>query len=273
MINIKKNLIMLLKKGSTGGDVITLQKILKLTPNGDFDAITENAVKQWQTQNSLKPTGIITEVEWIKMGFAKLIFNLNALKTHIPASVISQIPETAAKFNITNILRLSHFLAQCAHESGGFRAVTENLNYSAARLKEIFPKYFPGTTGETFAKNPIKIANKVYANRMGNGNEASGDGYKYRGRGFIQLTGKLNYTMFDSSVDDDILKNPDLVATKYPLMSAAYFFNANKIWTICDKGFTRVVIESVTKKVNGGLIGIDDRIKYFLKYYELLNKK
>lgn len=264
---------MLLKKGSTGADVITLQKILVLTPNGNFDTITEVAVKQWQTQNGLSPTGIITSVEWIKMGFAKLIFNLDVLKTHIPASVISQIPETAAKFNITNTLRLSHFLAQCAHESGSFRAVTENLNYSASRLKEIFPKYFPGTTGEAFAKNPVKIANKVYANRMGNGNEASGDGYRYRGRGYIQLTGKSNYTVFDKSVEDDILKNPDLVATKYPLMSAAYFFNVNKIWAVCDKGNTKAVIESVTKKVNGGLIGIDDRIKYFLKYYELLNKK
>jgi putative chitinase len=162
--------------------------------------------------------------------------NLDKLKGHIPDAVLAQIPDTATKFNITTPLRLAHFLAQCGHESAGFKAVNENLNYSVDGLKRIFSKYFPGTLAEGYARQPEKIASKVYGNRMGNGNEASKEGWKYRGRGYIQLTGKDNYKAFDATVDDDILNNPDLIATKYPLMSAAWFFERGKIWAVCDKG-------------------------------------
>ena len=197
--------------------------------------------------------------------------NLNNLKGHIPDSVIAQIPDTAAKFNITNTLRLAHFLAQCGHESGGFKAVSENLNYGAAGLQSIFKKYFTAQTAAEYQRKPEKIANIVYANRMGNGNQASGDGYKFRGRGYIQLTGKDNYTSFDKTVEDDILANPDLVATKYPLSSAAFFFNKNGLWTICDKGADDATVTAVTKRVNGGTIGLADRIKHFKEYYKLLS--
>jgi putative chitinase len=196
--------------------------------------------------------------------------NLDKLKGHIPDAVISQLPDTMAKYNITTPLRLAHFLAQCGHESAGFKAVNENLNYSVDGLKKIFSKYFPGTLAEGYARQPEKIASKVYGNRMGNGNEASKEGWKYRGRGYIQLTGKDNYKAFDATVDDDILNNPDLIATKYPLMSAAWFFERGKIWAVCDKGSDKSTVTSVTMKVNGGTIGLEDRIKHFNEYYNLL---
>jgi putative chitinase len=197
-------------------------------------------------------------------------FKLDALKGHVPDSVIAQIPDTAAKFGITTPLRLAHFLAQCGHESGGFKAVSENLNYSADGLKKIFPKYFPGTLNESYARQPEKIAARVYGSRMGNGDEASKDGFKFRGRGYIQLTGKSNYIAFDKTVADDILANPDLVATKYPLSSAAFFFNSNNLWSVCDKGADDATVTAVTKRVNGGTIGLADRLKHFKEYYSLL---
>jgi putative chitinase len=144
------------------------------------------------------------------------------------------------------------------------------LNYSAERLKQIFPKYFPGNLNESYAKNPQKIANKVYSSRMGNGDEASGDGWKFAGKGYIQLTGKSNYAEFDKMVEDDILANPDLVATKYPLTSAAFFFHKNKIWGFCDKGATKEVVTVVTEKINGGRIGLDHRWSEFNKFHKLL---
>jgi putative chitinase len=195
---------------------------------------------------------------------------INKLKGHIPDNVLSQIPETATKFNITTVLRLCHFLSQCAHESENFTAVKENLNYSAAALKATFPTHFPGTLNESYAHNPEKIADRAYANRMGNGDEASGDGYKYCGRGYIELTGKVNYVAFGKFIGEDLLTNPGLVATKYPLMSAAFFFQTNNLWTICDKGATPDVVKELTKRINGGYNGLDERIKYFNKFYNLL---
>ena len=197
-------------------------------------------------------------------------FKLDALKGHVPDSVIAQIPDTAAKFGITTPLRLAHFLSQCGHESGGFKAVSENLNYSADGLKKIFGKYFTGTLNESYARQPEKIANRVYSSRMGNGDEKSGDGWKYKGRGYIQLTGKSNYAAFDKTVSEDIIANPDLVATKYPLASAAFFFNNNNLWSICDKGADDATVTAVTKRVTGGNIGLSDRLKHFREYYNLL---
>ena len=196
---------------------------------------------------------------------------LDALKGLIPAEVIAQIPDTAAKFNITTNLRLAHFLAQCAHESGGFKAVTENLNYSADGLLKIFPKYFGNKLNESYARNPEKIASRVYASRMGNGDEASKEGFKFRGRGYIQLTGKDNYKKFTQFIGEDCVANPDLVATKYPLASAAFFFNANGLWAVCDKGSDAAAIEAVTRRVNGGTHGLDDRKAKFVKYFAALS--
>ena len=193
------------------------------------------------------------------------------LSSKLPLSVIAQIDEMIEKFNITSGLRLAHFLAQCAHESGNFTLVTENLNYSKERLVQIFPKYFPNLAVATpYDRKPEKIANKVYASRMGNGDEASGEGYKFRGRGYIQLTGKDNYRKFGQFIGEDLVSNPELVATKYPLMSAAFFFNSNNLWTICDKGATAEVVTSVTKRVNGGTHGLADRQAKFTTYNQLL---
>lgn len=197
--------------------------------------------------------------------------NLDLLSKKIPASVVDEMPLVIEKFGINSPLRLSHFLSQCAHESGNFKFVRENLNYSADGLRKIFPKYFPTLeAANKYARQPEKIANKVYGNRMGNGDEASGDGYKFRGRGFIQLTGKDNYAAFDKFVDDDILANPDLVATKYPLTSAAFFFHKNKLWDICDKGHTHDVVLAVTKRVNGGTHGLTDRQEKFDLFHNTL---
>jgi putative chitinase len=276
---------MLLKNGSKGDDVKKLQEKLGLAADGAFGPGTEAKVKAWQAANGLKADGIVGAGTWAKMfGSAPVAaapaaapvaippsaFKLDALRGHIPDAVIAQIPDTAAKFNITNTLRLAHFLAQCGHESGNFRAVSENLNYSADGLKKIFPKYFPGNLNESYARQPEKIAARVYGGRMGNGDEASKEGFKFRGRGYIQLTGKSNYSIFDKFVDDDILANPDLIATKYPLMSAAFFFNNNNLWTICDRGADVATVTAVTKRVNGGTIGLADRIKHFNEFYSLL---
>ena len=162
----------------------------------------------------------------------------------------------------------AHFFGQCAHESGGFKVFSENLNYSDKGLNGIFKKYFPtiaSTAG--YARKPEKIANKVYANRMGNGPESSGDGYKFRGRGPIQLTGKDNYTAFAKDVKrPDVLTNPDIVATELAFESALWFFNKNGLFAIADKGVTDAVIGQITRRVNGGTHGLDDRIKKTKQY-------
>ena len=277
---------MVLKVGSEGADVKKLQEKLGVEAIGKFGPKTEAAVKAWQKANGLKDDGIVGDATWSKLfGEAKPkaevikedvviapvgSLNIEKLKGHIPDTVLAQIPETAKKFNITNNLRLAHFLAQCGHESGNFKAVSENLNYSADGLKKIFGKYFPGNLNESYARKPEKIAARVYASRMGNGDEASGEGFKFRGRGYIQLTGKNNYTNFSKFIGEDCVANPDLVATKYPLASAGFFFDSNKLWTICDRGADDATVTAVTKRVNGGTIGLTDRIKHFKEYYNLL---
>ena len=166
-------------------------------------------------------------------------------------------------------VRAAHFFAQTSHETGNFKAFSENLNYSAAGLQGTFGKYFPGNLEESYARNPEKIANRVYADRMGNGNEASGDGWKYRGRGTLQLTGKANYKAFaDYLGKPEIMDNPDLVATTYAFESAMFFFDKNKLWSICDKGINDAAILELTKRINGGTHGLEDRNAKTKKYYE-----
>ena len=275
---------MLLKKGDKNEQVRQLQVKLGVDPVGTFGPKTEEAVKKYQAANGLTADGIVGDATWNKiMGVttptptpapAAVVpasnFKLDKLKGHIPDSVIAAIPDTAAKFGITNVLRLAHFLAQAGHESGQFKATSENLNYSSKGLLGIFPRYFTPALAESYARQPQKIANRVYGGRMGNGAEATGDGFKFRGRGYIQLTGKDNYTAFDKTVPEDILANPDLVSTKYALASAAWFFNKNGLWAICDKGADQAIVTAVTKRVNGGTIGLPDRIKHFVEYYNLL---
>lgn len=277
-----------LRRGDEGPLVVKLQEKLGVEAIGKFGPKTETALKEWQAANGLAADGIAGPFTLSKLGIEALPqaapapapapaipnnsgFKLDKLKGHVPDAVIAQIPDTAARFNINTPLRLAHFLSQCGHESGGWRAVRENLNYSAKGLMGIFKKYFPtAALAAAYERQPEKIANRVYASRMGNGPETSGDGYKYRGRGYIQLTGKDNYKKFDATVPEDITADPDLVATKYPLASAAFFFNSNGLWKICDQGATPAVVMAVTKRVNGGTIGLADRAKHFTEYYNLL---
>jgi putative chitinase len=195
----------------------------------------------------------------------------------IPNPVINELDIIFDKYEINTILRISHFLAQCAHESGNFSVKQENLNYSAKRLQEVFGRYFTThAKALLYERKPVKIASLVYGNRMGNGDEQSIEGYKYRGRGYIQLTGKNNYLLFDKSLNEtglevDIIGDPDLVATTYPLISAAWFFNKNNLNEIADLGGTKEIITRITKKVNGGTHGLDSRISYFNKFYKKLN--
>ena len=165
--------------------------------------------------------------------------------------------------------RAAHFFAQTAHESGNFKAFSENLNYSAKGLRGIFGKYFPtDALARAYERKPEKIANRVYANRMGNGDEASGDGWKFRGRGPLQLTGKNNYRAFGKYIgrEQEILDNPDIVANELGFESALWFFDANKLWGICDQGINDGAILALTKRINGGTHGLDDRKLKTKKY-------
>lgn len=234
---------MLLRNGSNGPEVEKVQEKLGLKVDGAFGPGTEAKVKEWQAKNGLSADGIIGPSSWEKLFGSPAPtskFKLENLKGQIPDSVIAQIPDTADKFNITNPLRLAHFLAQCAHESGKFKWVVE---------------FASGT---------------AYEGRKDLGNNQPGDGIKFKGRGYIQLTGRANYTDFSKFCNEDCVSNPNLVAIKYPMMSAAYFFNKNNLWSICDKGSDVATVTAVTRRVNGGTNGLQERIDYFKKYYELL---
>jgi len=171
-----------------------------------------------------------------------------------------------AYFKLTPI-RAAHFFAQTAHETCDYKLFTENLNYSTRGLQDTFGKYFPGNLEESYARQPERIANRVYASRMGNGDEASGDGWKFRGRGALQLTGKANYQAFAKYLNKpEIMENPDLVATTYSFESAMFFFDKNKLWDICDKGINDAAILVLTKRINGGTNGLEDRKVKTYKY-------
>lgn len=180
----------------------------------------------------------------------------------LPANLRVELQLVMQKYDINTPLRVAHFLAQCAQESNNFRTFTENMNYSEKRLLIIFKKYFTPQQAKQYANKPEAIGNRVYANRMGNGNEASGEGFKYRGRGAIQLTGKFNYSEFNKMVADDITINPELVASKYPLTSAAWFWKKNNINALADKDD----VAAVTRRVNGGLTHLKERSAYLIKF-------
>lgn len=298
---------MLLKTGSSGDDVKTVQSAIGVTADGVFGPATAKAVRAWQAAHGLSADGMVGPQTWSKimgevaardesgsvvdgdgnpvdMTAANDVvpdaggghvsvggIDLNRLSGKVPDAVLAQVPAVAEKFQINSVLRLAHFLAQCAHESGNFKATRENLNYSAEGLCKIFPKYFSAATAGSYARQPEKIANLVYANRMGNGDEASGDGYHFRGRGFIQLTGKSNYEAMAKDGIGDVLAQPDLVATDYPLLSAAWFWNSRNLSALADQGTGDDTITAITKKINGGTNGLADRTALFKSYYALLS--
>jgi putative chitinase len=171
------------------------------------------------------------------------------------------LSEILPEYEINTPQRVASFLAQCAHESGNFVFLKENLNYKAASLRRVFPKYFPDDAiAAQYAGKGEMIANRVYASRMGNGDEASGDGYRYCGRGLIQLTGKQNYSFFAGSLEMEVEDVPEYLATfEGAVQSACWFWETNNLNQWADKGD----ILTMTKRINGGTIGLDDRIKHY----------
>lgn len=184
----------------------------------------------------------------------------NQYVDHWYEACVAILPE----YEINTPQRVAAFVAQCAHESGNFKILKENLNYKAPSLRKIFPKYFPDDLmAEKYASLPNKqeaIANRIYANRMGNGPESSGDGYRYCGRGLIQLTGKENYSFFAGSLDMAVEDVPEYLGTfEGALQSACWFWETNNLNQWADKGD----ILTLTKRINGGTIGLEDRIKHY----------
>lgn len=196
--------------------------------------------------------------------------DLRVLQNKVPSNVLNDIPSVMEKFGINTPLRLSHFLSNVATETGDFKSSVENLNYSAEGLLKTFPNHFTKEQAAAYAHNPEKIANRVYANRYGNGDESSGDGYRYCGRGDMELTFKDNYYLFDDFVPENILENPTLVKTKYALLSSAWFWSTHKLNSISDLGDTDLVITKIRHVVNGGSNGLPETIKRFHYFYSLL---
>ena len=293
-----------LKQGSSGSNVTALQTKLKdlgFDPNGvdgNFGPGTASALIAYQTSKGLSADGIDGPETLAALGLDGSSssggpsgaasadtgggagngavantggLNLAGLTGLLPASVIAQIPETAQKFGITTNLRLAHFLAQCALESKKFTDTQEDLNYSAKRMLEVFPKHFKNVDRAPYVNNPVRFANRVYANRMDNGDETSGDGFRFHGRGYIQLTGRKNYTSFTKFVGEDCVGNPDLVATKYPLASAGFYFKSNNIWPVCDRGTSDATVRAVSTRVNGeNPHAVPERITFFKKFIQAL---
>jgi putative chitinase len=271
--SIKKNGVnrmqrLIASKSKAGGTVYT--------PVADFDPSTKGAnhgVKSQAAPAASKPAA--TAAPAPKPAAATNVAGLGpmaALQTKCGVTADGKWgPNTyrAARdfFKLTNN-QAAHFFGQCAHESGNFKVFSENLNYSADGLTKIFKKYFPTVASTAgYARKPEKIANKVYANRMSNGPESSGDGWKFRGRGPIQLTGKANYTQFAADIGrPDVLTNPDIVATELAFESALWFFRKNNLFAIADKGVTDAVIGQITRRVNGGTHGLDDRLAKTKKF-------
>lgn len=189
----------------------------------------------------------------------------------LPEGVYSSLDSIINTFEINSELRLAHFLSQASHESGGFHRTTENLNYSAEGLLKTFHTHFNQEQAEEYSHQPERIANRIYANRLGNGDEESGDGYAFRGRGYIQLTGRSNYQNYGDDINEDIISNPDCVAEpNYALSSAAWFWTKNNINAIADEGDDSETCAKVRHKVNGGHIGLEETEKLFTQFYNLL---
>ena len=204
---------------------------------------------------------MITE-EQIKHGYPNS-------KPDVVKALVNSLDTLGEKYGLNTPLRLAHFLAQTAHESGGFRLIEENLNYSADSLNKVFPKYFKnaGRDANEYNRKPEKIANVVYASRMGNGDTDSGDGYKFRGRGLIQLTGRSNYTNFAKDNGIDVEEAVAYLTTPAgAIESAAWFWNKNGLNALADKDD----VVAVTKRINGGTIGLEDRKKHTEEFKDIL---
>ena len=169
-------------------------------------------------------------------------------------------------------LQGAHLLGQCYHESAGFTVSVENLNYSASSIVRVWPSRFASLAeAKPFARNPMRLANNVYAGRMGNGDEESGEGFKYRGRGFIQLTGKDNYRAFSEAVNrPGLVEDPEPVAVEYAFVAAVWYFGSNGLFVLARNGVDDDTIKKVTRRVNGGYHGLEERMEWTRKIYEWL---
>lgn len=277
---------MLLKNGSNGEDVKKLQSKLGLTADGVFGPGTEAAVKKWQSDNGLTADGIVGDGTWSKM-FGSIItevvpsngiLDLNKLKGKIPQSIFDILPDAFTKYQINTPLRASHFLGQIAHESGDFTIKTESMNYTTpSRIVDIWPSRFnlDGSGGKKnangFIKNQELLAEAVYGGRMGNNNP--GDGFRFRGGGFLQLTGKEAYQGYAKYLNKSVEETADLLRSdnKYALDAACWEYVINKkLNPVADLGMTEQVIVEITRKINGGIIGLDDRRTKVKHYYSIL---
>ena len=189
-------------------------------------------------------------------------------KLHIGEQWVDALNETFERFGIVTHAQQASFIGQCGHECGNFKVLEENLNYRAETLMKLWKSRFPTLEiANEYSRNPKKIANKVYASRMGNRDESSGDGFRFRGRGCIQLTGHANYFHAGKACGEDFVMNPDLVATpKYAAMTAGWFWSTHKLNQYAD---ARDYV-SMTKKINGGTIGLNDRVKHISHALEIL---
>lgn len=243
---------MLLKLGSKGEDVIILQRRLNVDPTGNFGELTRNAVLEYQKKHGLTVDGLVGKSTWGHMFPDQP--KQDPLVGLVPEEVRKYLDEVFNLFNINTPKRKAMFLAQCSHESGGFKLTEENLNYSRDALLKVFGKYFNESNVDEYVRNPEKIANVTYANRMGNGDSSSGEGWKYRGRGLIQLTGRNNYILYGNVSDPDSLcKMPEA------LYSAARYWAANDLNRYADADD----IVGSTRVINGGQNGIEDRKKRY----------
>lgn len=270
----KTNVMIELKRGSKGEQVKLVQRALGLDDDGIFGFLTETAIKEFQKKNKLCVTGIVGPNTWAKLGLTCLDLTTKLITSSQLGSitgikdiehlerVTNSINDTLIKFEINTPLRICHFLAQLFHESGRLTVTVENLNYSEQGLLKIFGKYFTPALAKEYARKPKMIASRVYANRMNNGDEASQDGWKFRGRGYIQLTGKSNYTRISNDLNIDFISQPELLSEpKYAALSAGWYWNGANLNVYADKDDVR----TITKKINGGYNGLDDRISYLNK--------
>ena len=202
-------------------------------------------------------------------------FTVEHVRTLIPRAIggpdawYEALAEALPQYDITTVERVAAFIAQCAHESGGFSVLEEDLNYKAATLSKLWPQRFPPGIAEEYAGKPEKIANKTYGGRMGNGPEETGEGFKYRGRGLLQLTGKDNYRACSQALfqDSTLLDDPDLLLDPYyAIHSACWFWNKNKLNQYADSSD----LTTMTKRINGGTIGLQDRIHHYNHAVEVL---
>lgn len=276
---------MLLKIGSKNDDVKKLQEKLGLTADGVFGKNTEESVKSFQTKNGLNPDGIVGEGTWSKMFGAPVVISeknsgldLNKLKGKIPNSIFDLLEPAFKKYEINTVLRASHFLGQIAHESGDFTIKTESMNYSTpSRIVEIWPSRFnlDGSNNKknanNFVKNQELLAESVYGGRMGN--DKPGDGFRFRGGGFLQLTGKEAYVGYSRYIKRPVEETADLLRSDdfFALDAALWEYVINKkLNSIADSGSSEDTIKRITKIINGGFIGLQDRIVKFKKFHGLL---